>query len=393
MSLDEGEMFMLENWIFASDARGQPSEPSDYTDLGNGTLQARSPLRPLAEDDFLARLHMRDVLLKRQFACPEGTRSCSSIGAPDVCCGTTATCINVDGNTDAGSVGCCPQGRACAGSVNCDTSRGYSACPGSPNGGCCLPGFQCQGIGCVAGSTSTVYVLPSTASTSPTTAPPSSTAIVVDPITTSSSPPTTQTPKSSSAYICSTGWFSCAASLGGGCCQNGRTCATGASCIGDEPTSTQAPLAPVRPTSGSASPSDNVCPSGFYVCSAYYPNGCCRVGRDCQTTGSCVLPTETIVNTNGVVVVAPTGAKVATTAAAQGGSCPSAWYSCAADRGGNCCPNGFACGEHCTATASGQSGVQAKVAPSTAAASCVSRGLIWAALAVSMATGVAMIAL
>jgi len=148
MSLDEGEMFMLENWIFASDARGQPSEPSDYTDLGNGTLQARSPLRPLAEDDFLARLHMRDVLLKRQFACPEGTRSCSSIGAPDVCCGTTATCINVDGNTDAGSVGCCPQGRACAGSVNCDTSRGYSACPGSPNGGCCLPGFQCQGIGC-----------------------------------------------------------------------------------------------------------------------------------------------------------------------------------------------------------------------------------------------------
>lgn len=148
MSLDEGEMFMLDSWIFASDARGQSLEQPDYPNLGNGTLQVRSPLRPLAKDDFLARLHIRDVLLKRQFACPEGTSSCSSVGAPDVCCGISSTCIKVNGSTDAGSVGCCPQGRTCAGSVSCDTSMGFSACPGSPNGGCCLPGFQCQGIGC-----------------------------------------------------------------------------------------------------------------------------------------------------------------------------------------------------------------------------------------------------
>lgn len=383
-------MFRLENWIFASDARGQPAvASSDDTDCGNETLQVRSPLRPLAQEDFFARLHIRDVLLKRQFACPEGTRSCSSIGAPDVCCGTTATCIHVDGNTDAGSVGCCPPGRTCAGSVSCDTSMGFSACPGSPNGGCCLPGFQCQGIGCVSESTSTVYVVPSTTSAS-------STAIVVDPTTPPSPPPTLQNPISSSAYVCSSGWFSCAASLGGGCCQNGRTCATGASCIGNEPTSTQAPLAPVRPTSGTASPPDNICPSGFYVCSAYYPSGCCRVGRDCQTTGSCVLPSKTIISTNGVVVVAPTGAQVAaTTTVAHGRSCPSAWYSCAADRGGNCCPNGFECGEQCTATASGQSGVQGKVAPSAAAAatSLVSHGMVWVVLTAWIATGTAMLAL
>jgi hypothetical protein len=75
------------------------------------------------------------------------------------------------------------------------------------------------------------------------------------------------------------------------------------------------------------------------------------------------MPTETVVNTNGVVVVAPTGVDAATTTA---GSCPSAWYSCAANLGGNCCPEGYACGEQCTATASGQSGTQSKAAAAAA---------------------------
>lgn len=144
MSLDEGEMFMLDNWIFASDLRRR----SDLNDLGNQTLEAQSPLRPLTEDDFLSRLHVRDVLLGRQFKCPDGTSSCASIGAPDVCCGTGSNCVNVNSNTDAGSIGCCPQGQTCAGPVRCDTANGYTSCPGSSNGGCCLPGFRCQGIGC-----------------------------------------------------------------------------------------------------------------------------------------------------------------------------------------------------------------------------------------------------
>lgn len=236
---------------------------------------------------------------------------------------------------------------------------------------------------------------PATSSAAPRT---SSTAVIVVPTTpTTTTAQESTTTTSTSQYTCSTGWFSCPASLGGGCCQDGRTCATGASCIGDDPTTTQPPSAPVRPTSGSVNPSqsagpgDDVCPVGFYVCSAYYPTGCCRIGRDCQTTGSCVLPTNTILDTNGVVIVAPTGAGVATTAAPQSGSCPSAWYSCAANRGGNCCPNGFECGEQCTATASGQSGVQGKVAPSTA--SFVSQMSIWMMMSASAAICIAMIAL
>jgi hypothetical protein len=224
--------------------------------------------------------------------------------------------------------------------------------------------------------------VPTTASTTP------------KPTSATPTPTPTPTPSSTSQYSCSTGWFSCAASLGGGCCQNGRTCATGASCIGDSPpTSTQAPDAPVRPTSGSATPpassTADVCPTGFYVCSAYYPSGCCRVGRDCQTTGSCGLPTSTILNSNGVVVVAPTGATVASVVSP--GSCPSAWFSCAADRGGNCCPNGYECGDQCTATASGQAGVTQKVTPSSA--SFVSEISIWTMALASFAVGFAMLAL
>jgi len=143
MSLDESAMFMLDDYIFASDVEKR----SGYG-TGNETCEAQSPLRPLAEDDFFSRMRIRAALSKRQFACPAGTRSCSSIGAPDVCCGTGSACISVSDSPGIGSVGCCPQGQTCAGSIRCDTSSGYSSCPDAPNGGCCLPGFRCAGIGC-----------------------------------------------------------------------------------------------------------------------------------------------------------------------------------------------------------------------------------------------------
>jgi hypothetical protein len=144
MSVDEGEMFMLDNWIFASDL----ARRSDLSQFGNSTCDAQSPLRPLAEDGFFSRMRVRAALAKRQFACPAGTSSCSSIGAPDVCCGTGSSCINVNNSPGVGSVGCCPRGSTCSGSIKCDTSNGYSSCPDAPNGGCCLPGFRCDGIGC-----------------------------------------------------------------------------------------------------------------------------------------------------------------------------------------------------------------------------------------------------
>ncbi|PSN68561.1 hypothetical protein BS50DRAFT_632477 [Corynespora cassiicola Philippines] len=398
MSSDEGEMFFLDNWIFASDVHEKRDE--DAGELHNITDQVVSPLRPHSEQamlDSMLRFAVRDTLMKRQFKCPEGTNDCSSIGAPNSCCGTGSTCITVE-DTGYGSVGCCPNGRDCSGDISCNEDAGYTSCPNSPNGGCCLPGYSCHDVGCIAAGTSITYVQPPTSTPRPSSA--TSAAVTVVPTTPSATTPSTSaTPTSSSAYTCSTGWFSCPASLGGGCCQNGRECATGASCIGsDEPTSTSsmAPDAPVRPTSGitSEEPAPTLggdgCPVGFYVCSAYYPSGCCRVGRDCQTTGSCVpTSSETILNTNGVVVVAPTGASVATTAAPQGGSCPSAWYSCPANRGGNCCPDGFECGEQCTATAG--TSVSNKVAPSTA--SFFPPSTLWVLASGAVGIGAAMLLL
>ncbi|CAI6338280.1 unnamed protein product [Periconia digitata] len=391
MSGDEGEMFFLDNWIFAPDHQNVERQV-DEEELSNVTSQIASPLRPHSSADYHLRFRVRDVLMQRDFKCPSGTNDCSSIGAPDSCCGTSQTCISIQ-DTGTGPVGCCSEGQQCEGSISCDTANGYTSCPNSPNGGCCLPGYSCQDVGCVIAGTSVTYVQPSTSSTRSTSSAP---------------PPTsaTPTPTSTSAYTCSTGWFSCAASLGGGCCQNGRTCATGASCVGSETStstssasSTAPPSAPVRPTGGtdsnsqstSGSPTESLCPTGFYACQAFYPSGCCRIGRDCQTTGSCILPTpsSTLVNSNGITIVVPSGGSFATTAPGQGGSCPSAWYSCPASRGGNCCPEGYSCGEQCTATSG--TGVSGKVAPSQAVMPSV--GLVWGFLSSALAVGVAMIVL
>jgi progranulin len=160
MSTDEGEMFFLDNWIFAGDGESDTQSQEGNKWLDQRSLQSEeylnlsfpafSPLRPHSESSLLdppTRHAQRAELVARDFRCPEGTNNCASIGAPDSCCATTDTCINVQ-DTGFGSVGCCPRGTNCAGSISCDTRNGYSACPDSPNGGCCLPGYSCQGVGC-----------------------------------------------------------------------------------------------------------------------------------------------------------------------------------------------------------------------------------------------------
>ncbi|KAF2801187.1 hypothetical protein K505DRAFT_640 [Melanomma pulvis-pyrius CBS 109.77] len=393
MSADPGEMFFLDDWIFAGDKDGKTNAKRSTLDggdlsIGNGTLYAMSPLRPHSEQSLfepLLRIAPRASLFSRDFKCPDGTNACTSLGAPNSCCSTSDTCIIVP-DTGFGSVGCCPQGQTCAGPISCETDKGYTSCPGSSNGGCCLPGYSCQDVGCVAIGTSITYVQPSTSAVIP-----SSTAVIVVPTTPSALP----TSASSSTQTCTSGWFSCS---NGGCCRNGQQCGSDGSCIDTSSSSltSQTPAAPVRPTSNSAvtsdTPSNSVCPTGFYVCSAYYPSGCCRVGRDCQTTGSCApTASTTVVATNGVIIVAPTGASLATTAPAQGGSCASAWYSCAASLGGNCCPNGYACGEQCTATASSTASVVGKQPLS--AGSSFSRTSVWALISGAVAIGVGMIIL
>jgi len=149
MSTNEGEMFLLDYWIFASDMQ-TPGKRSEVEQFANLTAPFTSPLRPNAKGavlDSYLHVHARDALMQRGFKCPSGTNDCSSIGAPDSCCGTGSSCVKIS-DTGFGPVGCCPSGQTCGGGISCDTSAGYTSCPESPNGGCCLPGYSCMGVGC-----------------------------------------------------------------------------------------------------------------------------------------------------------------------------------------------------------------------------------------------------
>ncbi|GAD96654.1 GPI anchored protein [Paecilomyces variotii No. 5] len=106
-------------------------------------------------------------------------------------------------------------------------------------------------------------------------------------------------------------------------------------------------------TSTTSTPSGSVCPTGFYACSAVYHGGCCRTGRNCDTT-SCPISSSSTFTSDGRTIVVPAGT---TTGSAASGSntgaarCASGWFSCADTAGGGCCPTGFACGTSCMATA------------------------------------------
>lgn len=90
----------------------------------------------------------RDLFSKRDYQCPTGTTNCSSIARPNSCCGQGQQCILVQ-NTGSGDVGCCPSGSTCGNAIStCNTAAGYSSCPSSSNGGCCIPGYTCDSIGC-----------------------------------------------------------------------------------------------------------------------------------------------------------------------------------------------------------------------------------------------------
>ncbi len=218
----------------------------------------------------------------------------------------------------------------------------------------------------------------------------------------------------STAFTCTSGFQSCAASLGGGCCPTNQVCGpetclpTSTSTRSATTTSDETAAAPVRPTSESEASVASVpsstppaaCPTGFYMCEAYYKGGCCRVGRDCDSTSCPTVANTNVVAEEDVTIGAAVGGSSAqprtsvppqiTNAAADAerGSCASGWYSCAADAGGGCCPSGYDCGDSCTRPTSGDT--VGKIAPSAAARVEI---LGWAALAVGSAFGIAMILL
>ncbi|UKZ92051.1 uncharacterized protein TrAFT101_007018 [Trichoderma asperellum] len=258
-----------------------------------------------SEEDLLKRAADVLVILQNRAACPSGMESCSSIGSPDKCCADGTYCTNVS-DSDSEQIACCPDGATCGGGVGACPSDAVS-CPSELGGGCCIPGYVCQGVGCVPSASATGI--------------PSSTA-----------PPPQTTPQTRSTAATATG--------------PGTETATGAP-----------PYRPTDATSTSSSASSSTssapmtttqsgetqtgCPTGFYGCLATHGGGCCRTDRDCQTL-SCPAPSSTIIS-HGVTVVVPAG-DVPTAAASD--KCASGWFLCGKDAGSvaGCCPSGYKCG-------------------------------------------------
>lgn len=84
-------------------------------------------------------------LMRRDFSCPTGSSTCSDIGYPDSCCQTGTSCVIIT-DTGLGSVGCCPDGQSCTGTIAC--SDGQEGCSSQSGGGCCISGYQCASVGC-----------------------------------------------------------------------------------------------------------------------------------------------------------------------------------------------------------------------------------------------------
>jgi hypothetical protein len=130
--------------------------------------------------------------------------------------------------------------------------------------------------------------------------------------------------------------------------------------------------------------------------------GCCRVGRNCDTT-SCPTSDSTALVSNGVTIGGVGGVAASTstttidpnassTASAEansaGGTCANGWSLCGQNDGGGCCPSDYVCGSSCTATVSGVSN-QAKQQPSGAGAV----RWAWGFFTLALGTGVGMVLL
>ncbi|KAK0771446.1 hypothetical protein LTR91_008093 [Friedmanniomyces endolithicus] len=440
MSDDEGEKFFFHYWDLGDELA--------HSNASSTLFPASRPLAAHSNNSRTPIALFGRSIFARDFQCPADTSSCSAAGNADLCCPTGQDCATV-----AGSICCCPPGETCTDScAACNTAAGYTSCP---NGGCCVPGAVCAGTGCVFYGTATTVVTLSTTSASPivssttttvqapftTQQPPvvvttvqpsvlvsgytttvtvtesasggattivSPTTVIIAPAATITSD-TSVSAASQPSSICNVGLTSCPATLGGGCCPSGQACATNNLCGTATTSPNIAGGAPILPTSvspaetsvsaASVAPSSTVttdasCPTGFYQCSAYYMGGCCRVGRNCDTT-SCPSTDSTAVVSSGATVVVPytsttvvgSSGTVAAAAAETQGSCANGWFTCAASASGGCCPSGHVCGAvSCTATVSGQSDT-GKVAPSGAGVV----GCAWGFLVLAVGSGIGMV--
>ncbi|KXG45526.1 Mitochondrial carrier protein [Penicillium griseofulvum] len=281
MSDDEGEKFFLDYWSFG--------DVPSYSNISERQLaeDGFSPARFVAQsypfgpsyslgsdgdNQFIplgSSSSANNLLETRDFKCPTGTSACTSIGRSDRCCGAGETC-EIVADTGHGDVGCCPSWKTCSGMIG-SCQNGYTACSQALGGGCCVPGYDCVPGGLTVHST----VMLSTV--------------------TYSTKPQDSTSTSTSGFSSTTSFHS------------------------TQTTTNDSLAPPARPTDistvTSATRGEDVCPTGFYACSAVYHGGCCRTGRDCDTT-SCPITPSTTITSNGVTIVAP----VATTTESSGGN-------------------------------------------------------------------------
>lgn len=99
------------------------------------------------EESIFRRAAEALALLERRSSCPSGMSSCADIGYPNKCCQEGTYCADAPDAADVGNVACCAEGSNCGGGIGECPSNAVS-CPASLGGGCCIPGYICQGIGC-----------------------------------------------------------------------------------------------------------------------------------------------------------------------------------------------------------------------------------------------------
>lgn len=422
---DEGEKFFLDYWDFGN-VPERSNGPRSNASMSIPGSPAVAP-HPRRQASLFGR-----SLFARGFQCPADTQSCGA--NEDLCCPKGEDCVTISGN-----ICCCPTGQTCTESCGaCDTKAGYTSCPNGANGGCCIPGAVCEGSGCVFYGTATTVVTPiTTASTDSYTATTSqqaatpvtsvytsvsgytTTVTVTQSISggkTTITQPTTiiiggggESSTNANSLGCKSGFFACPSIFGGGCCPSGQVCTTSSLCLGSSTVTVTSGLAPERPTSvasttsntaagvgvasvgTSASSSEEIgCPTGYYMCSAYYRGGCCRVGRNCDTTSCPALDTTSVLTTGPTVYVQYTSTTTESGNNGGSGSCANGWFSCAASESGGCCPSGYLCGtQSCSATNSGQQDTGKVTANSQANVV----GWAWGLAALAIGSGIGMILL
>jgi hypothetical protein len=396
MSVDEGEKFFMEYWQYDENTQSRAVEGTETGSLRTRDLKEeirllanastpvtfRAPFAlhtedqsgPLAYED----LRMRErnsaaalaILEKRDFKCPTGTSNCSSIGYPNSCCATGETCFQIQ-DTGLGPVGCCPSGGNCGGTITTCASPN-TPCAADVGGGCCIPNYVCASVGCVVNPSLVVVVT----TTRITTALGVSTSVETTTFT------STRSTISSSSSSSSTSSQTTTTSTTSSVSSTTKTTTTSASGV-----------VPVRPTgdtttttttdSSTTSSGDDTCPTGFYACSAQYQGGCCRTGRNCDTT-SCLPTSSTTLLSSGITIAVPVGTAATVTSAT--GTCATGWSSCAASVGGDCCPSGFECGTaSCSSVGASATQLRGKETPGGAGSLVVDRWLVLEGLLVGWA--------